>query len=80
MIVTTKDIMGLQEITLGGIYISPLLVYALAGFILTLLIRTLLHVVLSSKALWFEAWFDVSLFVILTALIAFVFTVLPGTY
>ncbi len=71
--------MGLQEIALGGIYISPLLVYALAGFILTLLLRTLLHVALASKALWFEAWFDVSLFVILTALIAFVFTVLLET-
>ncbi|WP_447527931.1 DUF1656 domain-containing protein [Vreelandella sp. TE19] len=71
--------MGLQEFALGGIYISPLLVYALLGFILTLLLRTLLHVTLSARALWFEAWFDVSLFVIITALIAFIFTVLLET-
>ncbi|WP_447555471.1 DUF1656 domain-containing protein [Vreelandella sp. EE22] len=68
--------MGLQEIAIGGIYISPLLLYALLGFLSTLMFRTLLHVIAGPRTLWFEAWFDVSLFVILTALITFIFTVL----
>ncbi|MCP1314770.1 MULTISPECIES: DUF1656 domain-containing protein [unclassified Halomonas] len=68
--------MGLQEIAIGGIFISPLLLYALLGFIATLLLRTLLHLLAPTRPLWFEAWFDVSLFVIATALITFVFTVL----
>lgn len=68
--------MGLQEIAFGGIYLSPLLIYALLGLVATLVIRTLLHWVVGHYELWYEAWFDVSLFVILTAAVTFVFTVL----
>lgn len=68
--------MGLQEIAFGGIYLSPLLIYALLGLVATLVIRTLLHWVVGNYALWYEAWFDVSLFVIFTAAVTFVFTVL----
>lgn len=68
--------MGLQEIAFGGIYLSPLLVYALLGFVATLVIRTLLHWVLGNHTLWYAAWFDLSLFVILTAGITYVFTIL----
>ncbi|MFG6666092.1 DUF1656 domain-containing protein [Halomonas sp. HNIBRBA4712] len=71
--------MGLQEIAIGGIFISPLLLYALLGFVVTLALRTLLHLAAGARPLWFEAWFDVSLFVIVTALITFVFTVLLET-
>lgn len=68
--------MGLQEIAVGGIYLSPLLIYALIGFIATLTIRSLLHWVAGNYVLWYEAWFDISLFVILTAATTFIFTVL----
>lgn len=71
-----KDVMGLQEIALGGIYLSPLLVYALIAFIGTLVIRSLLHWVVGEYALWYEAWFDISLFIIFTAATTFLFTVL----
>ncbi|WIX32118.1 DUF1656 domain-containing protein [Salinicola sp. JS01] len=68
--------MGLQEIALGGIYLSPLLIYAIFGLVATLVTRTLLHWLVGHRALWYEAWFDVSLFVIFTAAITFLFTVL----
>ncbi|MFB9866922.1 DUF1656 domain-containing protein [Vreelandella sulfidaeris] len=68
--------MGLQEIAVGGIYLSPLLIYALMGFIATLVVRTLLHWVVGEYALWYEAWFDISLFVIFTAAATFIFTLL----
>ena len=64
--------MGLQEIAVGGIYLSPLLIYALMAFIGTLVIRSLLHWVVGEYALWYEAW----LFVILMAATTFLFTVL----
>ncbi len=68
--------MGLQEIAFGGIYLSPLLIYALMGFVATLVTRTLLHWVAGQYALWYEAWFDISLFVIFTAATTFIFSVL----
>ncbi len=67
--------MGLQEIAFGGIFLSPLLIFALLGFIATLVIRTLLHWLLGQHTLWYAAWFDLSLFVILTAGITFIFTI-----
>ncbi len=66
--------MGLQEIAIGGIFISPLLVYALIGLIATLVVRSLLHWAVGHVALWYEAWFDISLFIILTAAATFLFT------
>lgn len=68
--------MGLQEIAVGGIFLSPLLIYALLGFAATLVIRTLLHWAVGHYKLWYEAWFDISLFIILTAAITFALTVL----
>lgn len=68
--------MGLQEIAVGGIFISPLLVYAIFGFIATIVVRSLLHWMIGQRALWYEAWFDVSLFVLITAGITFLFSVL----
>jgi Ca2+/Na+ antiporter len=68
--------MGLQEIAIGGIFISPLLVYALMGLIATFIVRSLLHRVVGHVALWYEAWFDISLFIILTAAITFLFATL----
>nr|WP_299242317.1 DUF1656 domain-containing protein [uncultured Halomonas sp.] len=66
--------MGLREIALGGIYFSPLLLYALLGVFFAGVLRTFLHRWLGSRVLWFEAWFDLALFVIATAAIAFLFS------
>ncbi|GAA5179499.1 DUF1656 domain-containing protein [Modicisalibacter zincidurans] len=68
--------MGLQEIALGGIYLSPLLGYALVGFISAVIVRSCLHRLLRQHILWYEAWFDAALFIIFTALAAFLFSVL----
>ncbi|NWN82939.1 MAG: DUF1656 domain-containing protein [Halomonas sp.] len=70
--------MPLREVAIGGLYLSPLLLYALAGFGATLLIRSLLFKVLGANRLWFEAWFDVSLFVICTAAAAYLSCVATG--
>ncbi|WP_136248787.1 DUF1656 domain-containing protein [Halomonas borealis] len=63
--------MGLREITVGGLYLSPLLLYVLLGLGATLLIRAALYRLLGANRLWFEAWFDTALFVICTAAIAY---------
>lgn len=71
----TPDFISLREIAIGGVYLSPLLVYAGMGFIATVVIRALLHLLLGSSRLWYQAWFDVSLFVIATAAFAYIFSV-----
>ncbi|MFM9271558.1 DUF1656 domain-containing protein [Halomonas elongata] len=63
--------MGLREIAFGGIYLSPMLLYALLGFASALLIRAVLHRLVGSMRPWFEAWFDTALFVVCTAAIAY---------
>ncbi|WP_192034996.1 DUF1656 domain-containing protein [Halomonas sp. YLGW01] len=71
--------MDLKEIALGGIYMSPMLLYALLGFLGALLIRTLLHRLVGSRVFWYEAWFDAALFVIVTAAIALLSSSATGT-
>lgn len=66
--------MGLREIAVGGLYLSPLLLYALLGLGATFLIRAALFRLLGANRLWFEAWFDTSLFVISTAVVAYLFS------
>lgn len=70
----TLDFLALREIAIGGIYLSPLLIYAGMGLIATLLIRVLLHHLFGARRLWYQAWFDAALFVISTAAIAFAFS------
>ncbi|ABE60027.1 MULTISPECIES: DUF1656 domain-containing protein [Chromohalobacter] len=70
--------MGLKEIAIGGIYFSPLLLYALLGFVGALIVRTVLHRIVGQHTPWFEAWFDAALFVIITAIVAFVFSPTAG--
>lgn len=67
--------MGLQEIAIGGIFISPLLLYAILGLMATLVIRTVVHWIVGKRAIWYEAWFDVSLLILTTVGITFLFTV-----
>ena len=70
--------MGLQEIAVGGIFLSPLLLYAFLGFVITVGVRSVLHGVLGQRTLWHEAWFDLSLFILATAGIAALLSVLSG--
>ncbi|MDT8880287.1 DUF1656 domain-containing protein [Halomonas saccharevitans] len=71
--------MGLQEIALGGIYLSPLLAYALLGLLVALILRALLYRLPGTSRPWFEAWFDTALFVICTAAIAYLAAFTDGT-
>lgn len=70
--------MGLREIAIGGVFISPLLVYVLIGFSITVCLRLLLHHLTGYGALWQEAWFDTALFVIATAGTAYLGAPAPG--
>ncbi|MBH8579823.1 DUF1656 domain-containing protein [Bisbaumannia pacifica] len=70
--------MELKEFAFGGLYIAPLLLYALLGALATLALRWGLHRLLPGRRLWFEAWFDASLFLLSTAAIAFL-AIGPGS-
>lgn len=70
----TSDFIALREIAIGGVYLSPLLVYAGLGLFVTLLLRVLLHRLLGARRLWYQAWFDTALFVITTAAFAYAFS------
>lgn len=70
--------MGLREIGIGGIFISPLIFYALIGFIITVCVRLLLHRLTGYGAVWQQAWFNTALFVIATAGTAYVDASAPG--
>ncbi|ODC02515.1 hypothetical protein BFW38_02090 [Terasakiispira papahanaumokuakeensis] len=63
--------MGLQEIAVGGIFLSPMLIFALMGFVAAVIVRWGLHRFLRRRVWWHEAWFDASLFIVLTAASAF---------
>lgn len=64
---------ALHEMVVGEFLISPMLVYALAALVIAGLFRSLLHRMLANHELWFEAWFDISLFIIcLTGIVALV--------
>ncbi|MBY5928142.1 MULTISPECIES: DUF1656 domain-containing protein [Halomonas] len=70
--------MALKEVALGGIYFSPLLVYAILGLLMAATLRWLLHRWLGSSRYWHEAWLDTSLFVICTAAFAWLGALTPG--
>lgn len=58
----------LHEIALGGLLISPLVLFALGAFLLTMTTRIALHKFALRQRIWKDAWFDVSLFVCYLAL------------
>lgn len=55
--------MGLREWALGGVLLSPFLIYVLLALLLTGLLRFLLHLTPASRWIWHEALFDCALFV-----------------
>lgn len=61
--------MLLRELSIGGIFISPMLVFVLASLLLSAVLRTAIHKAGLTRWVWQEAWFDVSLFVIVLALV-----------
>lgn len=63
--------MGLREWSLGGVLLSPFLMYALAALLATGVLRLALQRVGMARWIWHEALFDCALYVcVLAALVA----------
>lgn len=61
--------MGLREWALGGVLLSPFLVYVLLALLLTGALRALLRVAGLSRWIWHEALFDFALFICVLSLV-----------
>ncbi|WP_194789377.1 DUF1656 domain-containing protein [Pseudomonas sp. UFMG81] len=55
--------MGLREWALGGVLLSPFLIYVLLALLLTGLLRFAVQATPLGRWIWHEALFDVALFV-----------------
>lgn len=63
--------MGLREWALGGVLLSPLLIYALLALVLTGLLRLGLQRAGVARWIWHEALFDCAVYVcVLAAVVA----------
>lgn len=63
----------LQEMSIGGMLFSPLLVLLPVAFILTAITRAILYYLGLRRYIWKEAWFDVAVFVCYLAAIVYLF-------
>ncbi|WP_110971807.1 DUF1656 domain-containing protein [Pseudomonas huaxiensis] len=61
--------MGLREWALGGVLLSPFLIYVLLALLLTGLVRLLLRLTPVGRWIWHEALFDCALFVCILTLV-----------
>lgn len=59
--------MGLHEWALGGVLLSPFLIYVVLAFVITGGLRLILQRVGASRWIWHEALFDTALFVCVLA-------------
>lgn len=55
--------MGLREWALGGVLLSPFLIYVLMALALTAVLRLLVQATPLGRWIWHEALFDAALFV-----------------
>ncbi|WP_339443715.1 DUF1656 domain-containing protein [Pseudomonas hunanensis] len=55
--------MGLREWEVGGVLLSPFLLYVLLALLLTGLLRLVVHATPLARWIWHEALFDAALFV-----------------
>ncbi|MFM2481221.1 DUF1656 domain-containing protein [Celerinatantimonas sp. YJH-8] len=63
----------LEELALGGLLFSPLIVFAPVAFLLAIVTRLILHKLNLHQKIWKVAWFEVSLFVCYLALVVYLF-------
>lgn len=61
--------MGLREWALGGVLLSPFLIYVLLALLLTGLLRFILRLTPVGRWIWHEALFDCALFVCVLTLV-----------
>lgn len=64
--------MGLREWSLGGVLLSPFLIYVVLALALTGVLRILLRITPLGRWIWHEALFDCALYVCVLTLITFV--------
>ncbi|MGY4659649.1 hypothetical protein ACVWZ9_000443 [Pseudomonas chlororaphis] len=64
--------MGLREWSLGGVLLSPFLIYVVLALVLTGVLRMLLHATPLGRWIWHEALFDVALYVCVLTLVTVV--------
>ncbi|MDF3932104.1 DUF1656 domain-containing protein [Pseudomonas citronellolis] len=70
--------MDLTELPLGGVYISPMFLYALLALGLTIALRKLLQLTPVGRWIWHEALFDCALFTLLLAAVTWCAGVVNG--
>ena len=61
--------MGLREWELGGVLLSPFLIYVLMALALTGVLRLVVHATPLGRWIWHEALFDTALFVFVLFLV-----------
>ncbi|KJK07243.1 MULTISPECIES: DUF1656 domain-containing protein [Pseudomonas] len=61
--------MGLREWALGGVLLSPFLIYVLLALVLTGAVRLLLRLTPVGRWIWHEALFDCALFICVLTLV-----------
>ncbi|MCY1260210.1 efflux system membrane protein [compost metagenome] len=66
--------MGLHEMGWGGVYLSPLFIYALVALGLTVLVRMLMQLTPLGRWIWHEALFDCALFLLILCAITWSLT------
>ncbi|AMS16555.1 transporter [Pseudomonas chlororaphis] len=64
--------MGLRECSLGGVLLSPFLIYVVLALVLTGVLRMLLRATPLGRWIWHEALFDVALYVCVLTLVTVV--------
>lgn len=65
--------MGLREWSLGGVLLSPLLIYALVALLVTGVLRLALQRLGLARWIWHEALFDTALYVCVLSVLVAVF-------
>ncbi|WP_191830837.1 DUF1656 domain-containing protein [Pseudomonas fluorescens] len=61
--------MGLREWALGGVLLSPFLIYVVLALVLTAAVRLLLRLTPLGRWIWHEALFDCALFICVLTLV-----------
>lgn len=69
--------MGLHEFGWGGVFLSPLFIYAVLAFGLTVVLRLLLQATPFGRWIWHEALFDCALFVLILCAITWALSAAP---
>ncbi|MDF0533277.1 DUF1656 domain-containing protein [Shewanella yunxiaonensis] len=63
----------LEELALGGLLFSPLVVFTPLAFVMSFVTRQILHVSGLYQKIWKVAWFEVALYICYLALVVYLF-------